>query len=408
MLISKVDRTVVRNKAYPRNNFSIRERHNERKNEIYSNPDIVQDKSHLNIRFKGCNGTYLQAFDRLLEEGTISTRGLKPDADVFAEMVFDVNTSYFDEHGGYDYAKYFFSEAYRMAVQEVGGEQYILSAVMHADERNKSLSEELVRDVYHRDMHVVYIPVVEKEIRWTKRCKDKTMVGTVKEVIHQVSHSKKWASIKAVDENGEPIRAANGKVVLIPSYSLLQDRFFEHMKAAGFRDFERGIRGSTTQHLSVLDYKIQQDNEKLVCIEQQVEAQQKELSAVSKQLTTKQQTSKTFHELDELGRKKMFGKVELAEHDYKEVISLAKEGVLSRGKISDLSQALQKARSRIYDLEDSYNRLYEWASEFRQALKLAPQRVKEVFAEIFLRDKEEREARRNMHRNMKQRDERER
>jgi multidrug resistance efflux pump len=180
------------------------------------------------------------------------------------------------------------------------------------------------------------------------------------------------------------------------------------MKAAGFRDFERGIRGSTMQHLSVLDYKIQQDNEKLARIEQQVEAQQKELSAVSKQLTTKQQTSKTFHELDELGRKKMLGKVTLAEQDFKEVVSLAKEGVLSRGKISDLSQALQKARSRIYDLEDSYNRLYEWASEFRQALKLAPQRVKEVFAEIFLRDKEEREARRNMHRNMKQRDERER
>ena len=108
----KVDRTVVRNHAYPRRNFSIRERHNERKNEIYSNPDIVQERSHLNISFKSCDNTYTQAFDKLLEEGTISTRGLKPDADVFAEMVFDVNTSYFDEHGGYDYAKDFFSEAY--------------------------------------------------------------------------------------------------------------------------------------------------------------------------------------------------------------------------------------------------------------------------------------------------------
>ena len=160
--MSKVDRTVVRNHAYPRSNFSIRERHNERKNEIYSNPDIVQERSHLNIRFKGCDDTYAQAFDRLLEEGIISTRGLKPDADAFAEMVFDVNTSYFEQHGNYEYAKDFFSEAYRMAVKEVGGEQYVLSAVMHADERNKSLSEELGRDVYHYHLHVVYIPVVEK------------------------------------------------------------------------------------------------------------------------------------------------------------------------------------------------------------------------------------------------------
>ncbi len=305
--MDKVDRTVVRNKAYPRSNFSIRERHNERKNEIYSNPDIVQERCHLNIRFKSCKSTYTQAFDKLLDEETISTRGLKKDANAFAEMVFDVNTEYFDEHGGYEYAKNFFAEAYRMAVQEVGNEQYILSAVMHADERNKSLSEELGRDVYHYHLHVVYIPVVEKEIRWTKRCKDKAMVGKVKEVIHQVSHSKKWASVKAMDENGEPIRAENGKTVLIPSYTLLQDRFYEHMKNAGFKDFERGERGSTTQHLSVLDYKIQQDNEKLAHIEKQVETQQKELLTVSEQLTVKKQTSKMFHQLDSLGRKKMFG-----------------------------------------------------------------------------------------------------
>ena len=64
-----------------------------------------------------------------------------------------------------------------------------------------------------------------------------------------------------------------------------------------FKDFERCIRGSTTQHLSVLDYKIQQDNAKLTQIEQQVEAQQKELSAVSKQLVVERRIGKTFQEL---------------------------------------------------------------------------------------------------------------
>ncbi len=137
----------------------------------------MKERSHLNVQFKSCESTYAQLFDKLLEEKTISTRGLKPDAKVFAEMVFDVNTAYFDEHGGYDYAKNFFKAAYRMAVNEAGGEQYILSAVMHADEHNKSLSEELGRDVYHYHMHVVYIPVVEKEIKWTKRCKDKALIA---------------------------------------------------------------------------------------------------------------------------------------------------------------------------------------------------------------------------------------
>lgn len=388
--MSKVDRTVVRNKACPRSNFSIRERHNERKNEIYSNPDIVQGKSHLNVSFKSCDGTYTQVFDRLLEKGTISTRGLKPDADVFAEMVFDVNTAYFDEHGGYDYAKEFFAEAYKMAVQEVGDEQYILSAVMHADERNKSLSEELGWNVYHYHLHVVYIPIVEKEIRWSKRCKNKELIGTVKEVIHQVSHSKKWASIKAVDKNGEPIRAENGKAVLIPSYSLLQDRFFIHMKNSGFKDFERGVRGSTTQHLSVLDYKIQQDNENLARIEKQVEEQQKELSVVSKQLTVDRQTGKKFHQLDELGQKKMFGKVTLAEQDFKEVISLAKEGVLSRGKIDSLTRKLQGVTAQVWDLDEKLTRLVMSTRNYKEAMRLAPERVEEVFSEIFQKSKEAR------------------
>lgn len=144
-------------------------------------------------------------------------------------MVFDVNTAYFEEHGGYDYAKEFFSEAYKMAVKEVGNEKYILSAVMHADERNISLSDTLGKDVYHYHLHVVYIPVVRKEIKWTKRCKDKALVGKVKEIIQQVSYSKKWTSVKAIDENGKVIRDKNGKAVLIPSYSLLQDKFYEHM-----------------------------------------------------------------------------------------------------------------------------------------------------------------------------------
>jgi hypothetical protein len=167
---------------------------------------------------------------------------LKPDAKVFAEMIFDVNTAYFENHGGYDYAKSFFEEAYRCAVKEIGGEDYILSAVLHADERNRALSEELGRDVYHYHLHVVYVPVVQKEILWSKRTKDKSLIGKVKEVIPQISHSKKWPMRVPVE--------CDGKTIMLNSYSLLQDRFFEHMRTAGFEGFERGERGSTPVKIS--------------------------------------------------------------------------------------------------------------------------------------------------------------
>ena len=109
-------------------------------------------RSGFNLHFKQVEGSYTQAFDRLVADGTISLRGLKPDADMICEFIFDVNTAYFEDHGGYEFAKSFFEEAYRMAVREVGDERYILSAVMHADERNKSLSETLGHDVYHYHM----------------------------------------------------------------------------------------------------------------------------------------------------------------------------------------------------------------------------------------------------------------
>jgi len=158
-LADKTHRTVVRNVAYRGGEFNLRERHNERKNERYMNGDIDPARADMNIHFKrsfsqtGEPETYEQTFNRLLDEGKIVKRGLKPDAKVFEELIFDVNTAYFENNGGYEYAKSFFEEAYRLAVKEVGSEDYILSAVLHADEKNKALSNELGHDIFHFHLH---------------------------------------------------------------------------------------------------------------------------------------------------------------------------------------------------------------------------------------------------------------
>lgn len=99
------DRCVVRNQAYRRSGLGIRERHNERKNRGYANADIDLSRAGLNVHFKRCEGTYAEAFDRLVENGTVSTRGLKQDAKVVDEMVFDVNSAYYECNGGYEYTR---------------------------------------------------------------------------------------------------------------------------------------------------------------------------------------------------------------------------------------------------------------------------------------------------------------
>ena len=229
-----VDRTTVRNQPRTESNIADAEAHNERQKTCYQNEDIVPERSHLNIHFKTPSGSYQEMFRQMEQDGTISTRDLKQDAVHYGELVFDVNSAYFHNHGGYEFAQAFYAEAYRAAVDIVGGEQYILSAVMHADERNQGMSKALGYDVWHYHLHVVYVPVVEKQILWSKRCKDPALVGTVKETVMQISHSKKWQSRPVLDEFGEAMRTKTGKIVLKKSYSVLQDQYHDAVFAAGY------------------------------------------------------------------------------------------------------------------------------------------------------------------------------
>lgn len=163
-----IDRTVARNQDLetPADVAKVQE-HNEREKDSYSNQDIVPERTALNVHFKSPTDDYVKMFEQMEQDGVISTRGLKPDAVKYGELIFDVNSAYFYNHGGYEFAKQFYADAYKAAVEIVGGEQYILSAVMHADERNRAMSEALGEDVYHYHLHVVYIPVVEKQILWS-------------------------------------------------------------------------------------------------------------------------------------------------------------------------------------------------------------------------------------------------
>jgi len=379
----KVDRTVVQNQPYKRGGIGIRERHNERKNEKYANPDIEQERLHLNIHFKKCDTTYEKALDGMIERGEVSTRGLKPDAKMFAEMVFDVNTAYFDNHGGYDYAKQFFEEVYHFAEKEVGN-PYIVSAVMHADEKNVGLSEKLQRDVYHYHMHVIYIPVVEKEVKWSKRCRDPTLRGTVKEVVRQISHSKKWAFQTVQDEHGEPKRVA--------SYSLLQTRFFNHMKEAGFKDFERGEEGSTTEHLDSVEFKVQQEQERLKNTKIRATESEMWLDEVQSRIRTIQPMYEEIQNVDGVGKKKRFSNnVELTAEEFEKLTSLAKFGIKAQATIENLNHRIREITSKYNALKTAFDRLKEETQQFVEAVRESPEKVVNFLTDVIQKAREARE-----------------
>jgi hypothetical protein len=80
------------------------------------NEDIIKERAALNVHFKQCAGGYESAFDRMVSEGRVSTHGLGKDPNIVDELVFDVNSDYFERMGGYEYARKFYEEAYRCAV----------------------------------------------------------------------------------------------------------------------------------------------------------------------------------------------------------------------------------------------------------------------------------------------------
>ena len=370
-----IDRTSVRNANLTKAQIGNTQRHNEREKDSYTNPDIVPERAALNIHFKKPSGNYAEMFTQMEAGKVISTRGLKDDAHLYGELVFDVNSAYFDNHGGYDFAKQFYTDAYRSAIEIVGGEQFILSAVMHADERNQAMSEALGRDVYHYHLHVVYIPVVEKQVLWSKRCKDKSLVGTVKETITQVSSSKKWKSLPAVDEQGRPILQKNGKPVLRKSYSVLQDDFFNAMRTAGYTDVERGERGSTEEHLTVAQFKTEREQERLAALERQVEKKEKILQKVEQKIVVQKGTAATFTQIDGMGRKTLLGKVEFSQQEAEDLKQLAKKGVAADTAIKDLQRDLKSARRDAQIWKRRYEELKEQAKDFLAAIKKAPERV---------------------------------
>jgi len=409
-----IDRTFARNQDLPTlDDVAKVQEHNEREKDSYSNQDIDTTQTHRNVHFKKPTDSYAAMFDQMIADGVISTRGLKADAVKYGELLFDVNSAYFHNHGGYEYAKQFYADAYKAAVEIVGGEQYILSAVMHADERNRAMSEALGEDVYHYHLHVVYIPVVEKQILWSKRCKDEFLRGTVKETITQVSRSKKWESKPVLNEDGNPMLNAKGKKILKSSYSVLQDDFFNFMRAAGYTDVERGERGSTEEHLTVTQFKLQAEQHRLETVTGQVEQaeqsladakaatekQKKKLEALQKETKAAKTIALTVQDIEEMGKKNaLTGNVSLTPDQCDTLKRYAVNGIIANADNKRLKEKLASAektisiwKQRYEAVNEKYMELKQKAQPFLDAIEIASERVWAFVHAILARGKETQE-----------------
>ena len=217
---------IIRNENHKMNAVPLLERHNERLNKNYSNKDIDLSRSSENYHLKHIQAaTYQQEFERIRTrqqlKGNLRLQG-KKQSTVMCEFVITSDKEFFDRLGA-DRTKQFFKDAYAFVTAKVGGEQYVISAVVHMDEATPH-------------MHVAYIPVINGRDRKGKPCK-------------RINCSEFW---KGRD-----------------SYSKLQDEYYDFIANRGY-DLERGIKGGTAEHLSVAEYKLKKSSEQLAEITSQI------------------------------------------------------------------------------------------------------------------------------------------
>lgn len=200
---------IIRNAKYKRENLMAVYRHNERKNKHYSNKDIDKTKSYLNYSLKEPKFNYVKDFDKIIEEYDLKGQ-LKTVSNIVCEYMITSDNDFFKRIGEKETKRYF-EIAYKFVCEYKDlGENYILSAKVHYDEKSPH-------------MHLLFLPVVH-----------------------------------TTDKKGNPIDklACSEFWKAKDSYRQLQNAFFEYMLANGFK-LQRGLPREKTNrlHYTLKEYK---------------------------------------------------------------------------------------------------------------------------------------------------------
>lgn len=198
---------IIRNQNYKKDNLAGIYKHNERKNTNYSNENIDKNRSKNNYAIKRCNTTYQKRFNEIKDQYNFKGRIIST-TNLMCEVIITSDKDFFDEIGEFETKRYF-ETAYKFIASYQGlGEEYIVSANVHMDEKTPH-------------MHLVYIPVMKNVNKKTGEQENK------------IACSQYW----------------KGK----DSYTRLQNNYYSYMVRAGF-NLERGMT-KDNEHIPIEKFK---------------------------------------------------------------------------------------------------------------------------------------------------------
>ena len=304
---------IIRNQKYKRENLKGIFRHNERKNENYSNKNIDKEKSYLNCSLKDPKYSYEKEFERIRKEYNLKGQ-IKTVSNIACEYIITSDNEFFNRIGEKE-TRRFFETAYKFVCEYKNlGEQYILSAKVHNDE-----------DTPH--LHLVFLPVVHT--------KDKKGNN-----IDKLACSEFW---KEKD-----------------SYRRLQNAFYEYMVSHNF-ELERGLPKEETNrtHLSIEEYKKITNYEKTKEILQDITLELPEVPSI-------EDFNKVVFKRNEKIQKEIIEpKDKLIEKLYSENKQLHVE-IERQVNVIDEAEKYQRERTKILeDNENLHNKVYQMEHDYK-------------------------------------------
>lgn len=277
-------------------------KHNERKNENYSNEDINRELSSQNYQLIECD-SYKEKINQEIKERYKVNKSIRKDAVLCVETVFTSDKEFFDKLTPEQERLYF--EKSVEFLKEQFGEKNIIFATVHKDETTPHL-------------HAGFIPMTDDG-----RLSYKNFV--------------------------------NSKYDLIK----LQDKYFEKM-VEFFPELERGQNSKETKarHLANQEYKIQQKEK---AMELQLEQKKKKLEAKKERLKTEDEKLYDIEKIMECVKenKGFFnGKVTVTmeKHLYQSLLRYARDGEKYFDKYLEMKKSEEIYKKAVADI----NREKDW------------------------------------------------
>ena len=307
---------IIRNTKYKRENLKGIFRHNERKNQNYSNKNIDKEKSYLNYALKSSKYSYEKEFDRIRKEYDLKGQ-IKTVSNIACEYIITSDKQFFEEIGQEETKRYF-ETAYNFVSEYKNlGEKYIMSANVHMDEETPH-------------MHLVFLPVVHTQDKKGNN-------------IDKLACSEFW---KERD-----------------SYRRLQNSFYDYMTSHNFK-LDRGvpIEESGRKHLDLKDYKdvtnFDKTKEKLQNIKLEL-PNVPNLEDINVNRLSKKRDEKILEEI-------IKPKDNMINELYQDNIFLRQE-LLRKSKMFEKAEKYQKERDRIIeDNENLHNEVEQIKAEYKQ------------------------------------------